>query len=229
ADGGERLGRRVAVPRPLAVDGGLDRGRDVRDALYRRALRARARPRVRGRVRADGPLPDDRRPRVRRQHAGLHVVRRPDDPMGRDGDGLRAPHVPRARAPLGRARRHGRRHEDGRPGGELPDPLEGGGPRDVALPLPRRGAHDGRDDRHLPGAAPMTRKVLLLALALAAVGAPAALAMPDQGPGAMPGEGGAGAAVSILRGSYEPAQIDVLAGDTVTWSNDSVLQHTVTA
>jgi hypothetical protein len=38
-----------------------------------------------------------------------------------------------------------------------------------------------------------------------------------------------GPAVSILASSYGPARVDVVAGDTVMWSNDSVLQHTVTA
>ena len=39
----------------------------------------------------------------------------------------------------------------------------------------------------------------------------------------------AGAAVSILVGSYAPAHVDVVAGDTVTWTNHSVRRHTVTA
>lgn len=39
----------------------------------------------------------------------------------------------------------------------------------------------------------------------------------------------AGAAISILAGSYTPAHVDVLAGDTVTWTNHSVRRHTVTA
>ena len=37
------------------------------------------------------------------------------------------------------------------------------------------------------------------------------------------------AAVSILFASFSPPQIDVVAGDTVTWSNDSVRRHTVTS
>ena len=41
-------------------------------------------------------------------------------------------------------------------------PLEGRGPRHVAVPLPRRGPHDGRHDRHLPGQAPMRRLALVL-------------------------------------------------------------------
>jgi hypothetical protein len=37
------------------------------------------------------------------------------------------------------------------------------------------------------------------------------------------------AAVSIGFGNYDPPQLHVLAGDTVTWSNGSVRQHTVSA
>jgi hypothetical protein len=37
------------------------------------------------------------------------------------------------------------------------------------------------------------------------------------------------AAVSILAGSFSPAHTDVVAGDSVTWTNDSVRRHTVTA
>ena len=40
AHGRPRLGRRLALPRPLAVDGGVDRRRHVRRALDRRARRA---------------------------------------------------------------------------------------------------------------------------------------------------------------------------------------------
>jgi hypothetical protein len=39
----------------------------------------------------------------------------------------------------------------------------------------------------------------------------------------------AGVGVAMLVGSYAPSQVDVLAGDTVTWTNDSVRRHTVTA
>jgi hypothetical protein len=39
----------------------------------------------------------------------------------------------------------------------------------------------------------------------------------------------AAAAVSMLVGSYAPAHVDVVAGDTVTWANHSVRRHTVTA
>jgi hypothetical protein len=39
----------------------------------------------------------------------------------------------------------------------------------------------------------------------------------------------AGIGVSMLVGSFAPGQIDVLAGDSVTWTNDSVRRHTVKA
>jgi Copper binding proteins, plastocyanin/azurin family len=39
----------------------------------------------------------------------------------------------------------------------------------------------------------------------------------------------AGAAVSILVGSFAPTHTAVLAGDSVMWTNDSVRRHTVTA
>jgi plastocyanin len=35
--------------------------------------------------------------------------------------------------------------------------------------------------------------------------------------------------VSILVAAFSPQKIDVVAGDTVTWSNDSIRRHTVTA
>ena len=56
--------------------------------------------RVPGRLLAVRQVHGDRRPRVRRQHARLPLDRRPADPVGRDGDGLRLPHLPRSRPPL---------------------------------------------------------------------------------------------------------------------------------
>jgi plastocyanin len=44
-----------------------------------------------------------------------------------------------------------------------------------------------------------------------------------------PMEAGGGHTVSIGFGDFMPAHLDLLAGDTVTWRNDSVRQHTVTA
>jgi plastocyanin len=43
------------------------------------------------------------------------------------------------------------------------------------------------------------------------------------------GEGDGMAGVSILADAFAPTHVDVVAGDTVHWSNDSVLRHTVTA
>jgi plastocyanin len=39
----------------------------------------------------------------------------------------------------------------------------------------------------------------------------------------------AGAGVTMLVGSFTPAHVDVVAGDTVTWTNDSVRRHTASA
>jgi plastocyanin len=61
----------------------------------------------------------------------------------------------------------------------------------------------------------------LLLAALAAFGAPVAVAAPAHGH--------PGADVSILTASYGSARVDVLAGDAVTWRNDSVRSHTVSA
>jgi plastocyanin len=62
--------------------------------------------------------------------------------------------------------------------------------------------------------------VLLLAsvCGLAALGAPAASADAPKGP-----------SVSILAAAFAAPKVDVLAGDTVTWRNDSVRAHTVSA
>jgi plastocyanin len=62
------------------------------------------------------------------------------------------------------------------------------------------------------------RLALAVVAALAALGGPAAAQTAGPAP-----------AVSIGFAAYTPAHIDVLAGDTVTWSNDSVRTHTVTA
>jgi plastocyanin len=65
----------------------------------------------------------------------------------------------------------------------------------------------------------MRRLALALVAATAALGGPAAAAMDE----------GMGARVSIGYDAYAPARIDVLAGDTVMWHNDSVRMHTVSA
>ena len=136
---GPGLRRLLAVPRPLDLDGGVDRRRHVRRALDRRPRRAPRRPRVRRRLRALARLPDDQRPRVRRQHARVRVARRRVDPVGRDGDGQRVPHLPRARPPLAHRRRHARGHARARPRRVLPRALARGRAGHVALPLPRGG------------------------------------------------------------------------------------------
>ena len=61
-----------------------------------------------------------------------------------------------------------------------------------------------------------------LAAALLALAASGALAVAQHH------EGG-GHTVSIGFGDFAPSHLDVLVGDTVTWRNDSVRQHTVTA
>jgi len=64
------------------------------------------------------------------------------------------------------------------------------------------------------------RRVVLLAAGVAGLVAPAsAHAMPMGG----------GPTVSIVGTAFSPAGTEVLAGDTVTWHNDSVLHHTVTS
>jgi plastocyanin len=62
------------------------------------------------------------------------------------------------------------------------------------------------------------------ALALIALASSGALAMAQA-----PHQEGGGHAVSIGFADYAPSHLDVLVGETVTWRNDSVRQHTVTA
>jgi plastocyanin len=62
--------------------------------------------------------------------------------------------------------------------------------------------------------------------ALLALGAGLALA---AGPGAAAATGPGDATVTAGFGGYSPARIAVLTGQTVTWKNDSVRNHTVTA
>jgi len=66
--------------------------------------------------------------------------------------------------------------------------------------------------------------VMALAAPTVAIGGTGHGTPMDHGGGA-----GRGVAVAVGYASYDPARIDVLAGDTVTWSNDSVRKHTVTA
>jgi plastocyanin len=75
----------------------------------------------------------------------------------------------------------------------------------------------------------MTRRALAAAgAALLALAASTASAQMGHD---MHGDGGAGAAgtVSMLTSAYAPAHTDILIGDTLRWSNDSVRAHTVTA
>jgi plastocyanin len=73
----------------------------------------------------------------------------------------------------------------------------------------------------------MRRLAILCAAALlAACAAPAAAQ--DMGHGEH-GGAPAGTNLSILFGAFDPTQRDVLVGDTVTWTNDSVRAHTVNA
>jgi plastocyanin len=67
----------------------------------------------------------------------------------------------------------------------------------------------------------MRRAVAAAVIALAASGAVAVAQSPHTE--------GTGHTVSIGFGDFVPSHLDVLAGDTVTWRNDSVRQHTVTA
>jgi plastocyanin len=67
-------------------------------------------------------------------------------------------------------------------------------------------------------------------LALATIVAQATLSGPASAQmGHDMGHAEGGEMVSIMFGSYAPARIDVLAGDTVHWSNASVRAHTVNA
>ena len=104
------------------------------------------------------------------------------------------------------------RHADDRPGGELPLPHQGGRARDVVLPLPRRDPHDARDAGLLPGAGPVRRALVLVALV--ALAAPAAsLAAERQ--------------VSIHSNTFIPMTVRVIAGDTVRWTNHDFVGHDV--
>jgi plastocyanin len=67
----------------------------------------------------------------------------------------------------------------------------------------------------------MRRAAALALIALVSLGALAMAQAPHQ-------EGG-GHTVSIGFADFSPSHLDVLVGETVTWRNDSVRQHTVTA
>lgn len=63
--------------------------------------------------------------------------------------------------------------------------------------------------------------IVLALVALAVPGAAIAMEMNDAS--------APGPAVSILFGSVTPVKVDIVAGETVHWSNDSVRDHTVSA
>ena len=72
----------------------------------------------------------------------------------------------------------------------------------------------------------MRRRAMLAVVAAAALAATATPARSQHSP-----DGGEGAAVPVSIGfdAVKPQHLDVLLGDTVTWTNDSVRTHTVTA
>jgi plastocyanin len=70
----------------------------------------------------------------------------------------------------------------------------------------------------------MRRAALALAAVALALGGATASAQMDHG-----GHDAPRASVSMSASAYLPANIDVLVGDTVRWSNDSVRDHTVSA
>lgn len=57
----------------------------------------------------------------------------------------------------------------------------------------------------------------------------AALALPGAAPAMQMNDSGPGPDVSILFGSVTPVKVQLVAGEAVHWSNDSVRNHTVTA
>ena len=137
----------------------VDRRRHVRDALDPRPPRARAGPRVPGRVLARSGSSwrstGARSSATRRSSTRASATLVQWDVMAMGSD-FHTFHVHGHR--WLDAGRRAARHADGRAGRELPLPLARGGPRHVALPLPRRGPHDARHDRDLPRRAPMRRR-----------------------------------------------------------------------
>ena len=119
--------RRVAVPRPLALDDGVDRGRPVRRALDPRAGR--------------GPPRTASSSSTSSAQLGFNTINGRafvgNTPVfsAKVGEvvqwdvlaiGERLPHVPRPRSPLAAGGRHPARHAGDRAGGELPRPLARG-------------------------------------------------------------------------------------------------------
>src|SRR3954471_9680653 len=87
----------------------------------------------------------------------------------------------------------------------------------MALSLSRRGSHDEGDDRDLSGVTMTPRMVGIVAVFAACV------LLAPAGAAVKPPE------VNIEFSSYGPSQIDILPGETVTWTNVSVRTHTVTS
>ena len=112
------------------------------------------------------------------------------------------------------ARRHAGGHARARPGRVVPRELEGGRARHVALPLPRRDAHDAGDDRPLPGGA-VRRAAIVLATAAAALLVAPAAAQAGTETIAMPGK------------FFDPPRVTAVAGDVVTWRNTDFATHDV--
>ena len=191
-----------------SIAGGLYGGISIAD----RGERARG-SRVRRHVRGVARLPDDRRPRVRRQHARFRS--RVGETVQWDvmamGDEFHTFHV------------HGHRW---RTDGGTPEDTRGLGPaesfrvrwretrRDLAVPLPRRVAHDAGDDRDLQGDALMRRPRARRRGSLAAAGVPAA-ASAETATIRMPGK------------FFDPSRSTVVAGDLVVFRNNDLVSHDV--
>jgi plastocyanin len=73
----------------------------------------------------------------------------------------------------------------------------------------------------------MRRAAFALAAVALALGGATASAQMDHGGHGM--DDGPAAGVSMSASAYAPTDVDVLVGDTVRWSNDSVRDHTVSA
>ena len=124
--------------------------------------------------RADARLHDDRRPGVRRQHARVPRARSATSSSGTCSRSATTSTPSTSTATAGRRRTAPTwtRRRSGRPRASRSSGART--PRHVALPLPRRGPHEQRDDRALPGVAMRLRS-------LAAVGVVAGAGGRDPG------------------------------------------------
>jgi plastocyanin len=75
----------------------------------------------------------------------------------------------------------------------------------------------------------MDRHLIRTLVALALVGVLAACGGDDGGTAADQPSTGGGDSVSVLDNNFEPADLSVSVGDTVTWTHDGAASHTVTA